>query len=71
MDEVAEAAPLAALGAVEAAAGLAEVRHGAELAVDGPGRVPPRVQVLAGFGSAVLILEACVDIADKVWKVSC
>jgi len=40
MDKVAEAAAHAALAAVEPAAGLAEVGHGRELAVDGARGVP-------------------------------
>lgn len=64
MDEVAEAAADAALAAVEAAAGLAEVCHGREFAVDGPRGVPARVQRVAGGLRGVFVFEACVDVAD-------
>lgn len=66
MDEVAEAAAHAALAAVEAAAGFAEVRHRRQLAVDGPRRVPARVQRVAGFLRRVLVLEARVDVANEI-----
>lgn len=66
MDEVAEAAADAALATVKAAAGLAEVGDGAELAVDGAGGVPARVEVVAGALGRLLVLEAGVDVADEV-----
>lgn len=66
MDEVAEAAADAALAAVEAAAGLAEVGDGAQLAVDGPSGVPARVELVAGALGRVLVLEARVDVAHQV-----
>lgn len=66
MDEVAEAATDAALAAVEAAAGLAEVGDGAQLAVDGAGGVPAAVEVVAGLLGRLLVLEAGVDVADEV-----
>lgn len=66
MDEVAEAATHAALAAVEATTRLAEVGDGAELAVDGPGGVPPAVEVVAGLLCRLLVLEAGVDVADEV-----
>lgn len=64
MDEVAEAAADAALAAVEAAAGLAEVGHGRELAVDGAGGVPAAVEGVAGLLGGIFVLEARVDVAD-------
>ena len=64
MDEVAEAAAHAALAAVQAAARLAEVGHGRELAVDRARRVPAAVERVAGFLRRVFVLEASVDVAD-------
>jgi len=66
MYEVAEPAPHAPFAGIEAAARLAEVGDGAELAVDGPARVPPGVERLAGLLGRVLVLEARVDVADEV-----
>lgn len=66
MDEVAEACAHAALARVEAAARLAEVRHGAQLAVDRARGVPARVQGVARFLRRVFVLEARVDVADEV-----
>lgn len=66
MYEVAEAAADAALARVEAAAGLAEVGDGAELAVDGAAGVPAGVELVAGGLGRVLVLEAGVDVADEV-----
>lgn len=66
MDEIAEAAAHAALAAVEAAAGLAEVGDGAQLAIDGARGVPARVEVVAGLLGRLLVLEASVDVADQV-----
>lgn len=66
VDEVAEAAADAALARVEAAAGLAEVGDGGQLAVDGPRGVPARVEVVAGLLGRLLVLEAGVDVADQV-----
>lgn len=66
VDEVAEAAADAALARVEAAAGLAEVGDGAELAVDGAAGVPAAVELVAGGLGRVLVLEAGVDVADEV-----
>ena len=40
MNEIAEPAPHAALATVQATASFPEIRHGAELAVDGAGGVP-------------------------------
>lgn len=66
MDKVAEAAAHAALAAVEAAARLAEVGDGAQLAVDGARGVPAGVEVVAGFLGRLFVLEPPVDIADQV-----
>jgi len=66
MDEIAEAAPHTALAGVESAAGLPEVRHGAQLAVDRPPRVPAAVQLVAGPLRRVLVLEARVHVPDQV-----
>ena len=67
VDEVAEAAAHAALAAVEAAARLAEVGHGGQLAVDGAPRVPAAVERVAGFLRVLFVLEAHVDVADEIW----
>ena len=66
VDEVAEAAADAALTRVEAAAGLAEIGDGAQLAVDGAAGVPARIKLVAGALGRVLVLEARVDVADQV-----
>lgn len=66
VDEVAEAAAHAALARVEAAARLAEIRHGRQLAVDGARGVPARVERVARLLRRVLVLEARVDVADEV-----
>lgn len=66
MNKVAEAAADAALARVEAAAGLAEVGDGAELAVDGAAGVPAGVELVAGLLRGFLVFEARVDVADEV-----
>lgn len=66
MDEIAEAAAHAAFAAVEAAARFTEIRHGRELAVDGAGGVPARVEGVAGLLGRVFVFEARVDVADEV-----
>lgn len=67
VDEVAEPPADAAFARVEAAAGLAEVGHRAELAVDGARGVPPAVELVAGFLGGFFVLEARVDVADEVY----
>lgn len=66
VDEVAEAAADAALTRVEAAAGLAEVGDGAELAVDRASGVPPAVELVAGLLGRLLVLESRVHVSDEV-----
>lgn len=66
MYEVAEAPPHAPLAAVQPAAGLAEIRHGRQLAVDGPRRVPARVELVAGLLSGVFVLEARVHVPYQI-----
>jgi len=66
MDEIAEAASHATLAAIQPAARFAEIRDRRELAVDGPRRVPARVQRVAGFLRAVFVFESCVDVADEM-----
>jgi hypothetical protein len=68
MDEVAEAAADAALARVEAAARLAEVGDGRQLAVDGAARVPAAVERVTGLLAVLLVLEAHVDVADEICK---
>jgi hypothetical protein len=64
--EVAETASDTALAAVQPAAGLAEVGHGRQLAVDGARGVPAAVEGVAGFLGRVFVLEARIDVANKV-----
>lgn len=66
VDEVAESTAHASLATIEPAARLAEVRHGTELAVDRPRRVPPRVELVARPLRRVLVLEARVDVSYQV-----
>lgn len=66
VDEVAEAAADAALARVQSAARLAEVGDGRQLAVDGPARVPSRVELVACLLRRVLVLEARVHVAHQV-----
>lgn len=66
VNKVAEAAADAALARVEAAAGLAEVGDGAELAVDGAAGVPAGVELVAGLLRGFLVFEARVDVAYEV-----
>jgi hypothetical protein len=69
VDEVAEAAADAALAAIKATAGFAEVGDGGEFAVDGAAGVPARVQRVAGFLRVFFVLEAHVDVADEIWRI--
>jgi len=62
--EVAKAAADAALAAIKATAGFAEVGDGRQFAVDGAARVPARVERVAGLLRVLLVLEAYVDVAD-------
>lgn len=66
VDEVAEAATDASFARVEAAARLAEVGHGGQLAVDGAPGVPAGVERVACLLRILLILEAHVHVADEV-----
>lgn len=66
MDKVAEAAADAAFTRVEAAAGLAKVGDGTELAVDGAGGVPAAIELVAGLLSRGLVLEPRVDVSNQV-----
>ena len=69
MDEIAEATADAAFAGVEAAAGLAEVGDGGELAVDGAAGVPTRVKAIARSLRVLFVLEAHVDVADEICDV--
>ena len=64
MYEIAEAAPHAALAAVEPAARFPEVGDGGQFAVNGPRGVPAAVEGVAGFLGRVFVFEARVDVAD-------
>lgn len=66
MDEIAEPASHAPLPAIEPTTRLAEIGDGRELAVDGARGVPARVEGVAGFLRRVFVLEACVDVTDKM-----
>lgn len=66
MDKIAETATNAALATVQPTARLAEVGNGAELAVDWARGVPAAVEVVASLLSRLLVLEACVDVANEV-----
>ncbi|KFY14026.1 hypothetical protein V492_02906 [Pseudogymnoascus sp. VKM F-4246] len=66
MDEIAEAGAHAPLAGIEATARLAEVGHGAQLAVDGARSVPARVEGVAGLLRGVFVLESRVDVADEI-----
>jgi hypothetical protein len=66
MYEVAEAAAHTALAAVETTAGFAEIGDGREFAVDGAAGVPAAVERVARFLGVFLVLEAHVDVADKI-----
>ena len=69
--EIAEAAADAALARIQATTGLAEIRHGGKFAVDGATCVPARVERVAGLLRVFLVLEADVDVADQICRVSC
>jgi len=66
MDEVAETATDTSLPTIQSAAGFAEVGDGRELAVDRARSVPSRVQGVASFLRGIFVLEAGVDVADKM-----
>lgn len=64
MYEIAKATAHTPFARVESTAGLAEVRHWRQLAVDGPRRIPAAVEGVAGFLRRVFIFEARVDVTD-------
>ena len=64
MYEITKAAAYTALAGIEPTAGLPEIRHGREFAVDGAGGVPARVEGVAGALRAVFVFEAGVDVSD-------
>lgn len=66
MNEVAESAAHAAFARVEAAARLAEIGDGGQLAVDGAAGVPARVEAVAGLLRVLFVLEAHVDVPDEI-----
>lgn len=66
MYKVTEPTPHTAFSRIESAARLAEIRDGRKLAVDRPGGIPARIQIVARFLGAVLVLEARVHVADQV-----
>ncbi len=66
MYEIAKPSAHAPLTAIQPTASFPEVRNGRQLAVDGPRRVPPRVQRVAGLLRRVFVFEARVDVADEI-----
>lgn len=66
MDEIAESAPHTALTAIKTTTGFPEIRHGTQLAVNGPRGVPAAVEVVAGLLRRLLVLEARIHVANQV-----
>ena len=66
MYEIAEPTSHAAFAAIKPTACFAKVRHGRQLAVDGPRSVPARVERVTGLLRRVFVLEAGIDVADEV-----
>ena len=66
MNKVAEPAAHTSFARVQSTACLAKICYRTQLAVDGARSVPPRVEVLAGLGRILLVLEASVHVADQV-----
>lgn len=66
MDEIAEPAPHTALAAIKTTTGFPEIRHGTQLAVDGPRGVPAAIEVVTGLLRRLLVLEARIDVANQV-----
>ena len=69
MYEIAKAPPYTPFPAIEATAGFAEIGDWGKFAVDGPGGVPARVELVAGFLRGVFIFEAGVDVADEIYRI--
>lgn len=70
VDEIAKAAPDAALTTVEPTASFPEIGHGGQLAVDRAGRVPAGVEGVAGLLGGILVFEAGVDVPDQIFSPS-
>lgn len=68
MDEIAETTADTSLPAIQSATGFAEVGDGRELAVDRARSVPSGVQGVAGFLRGIFVLEAGIDVADKIYE---
>ena len=66
MNEIAEPAAHASLATVKPTTRLAEIRHGAELAVNRPPSIPPAIQALASRLRRILVLEARVHIPNQM-----
>ena len=66
MHKVAESGPGALAHLVLSAAGLAKVRNGAQLGIDGPPAKPAIVEVLNGLFRILFTPELNVDVADEV-----
>ena len=67
MYKIAEPPSDTAFAAIQPATRFSEIGHGAELAVDGPGGVPARVERIAGLLRGVFVFEAGVDVADEIY----
>lgn len=66
MNKITKPAPHTPLPAIQPAARLPEVRHGAQFTVDGPRGVPAAVERVARRLRAVLVLEPRVHVPDQV-----
>ena len=66
VNKIAEPAAHTSFARVQSTACLAKICYRTQLAVDWPRGVPPRVEVLAGLGRVLLVLEASVHVADQV-----
>ena len=66
VNEITKPAPHTPLAAIQPTARLAKIRHGAQLAVYRPCRIPATIQRVARLLRRVLVLEARVDIPDQM-----
>lgn len=66
MYKVTETSADTSLSTIESATSLSEICNRAEFAVDGSCSIPAAVQVIAGLLRRVLVLEARIDVADKM-----
>jgi hypothetical protein len=66
MDKITEAPSDTPLPTIQPATRLPKIRHGTQLTIDRPRRIPPTIQRIARRLRRVLVLEPRVHIADKV-----